>query len=60
MGWDEYVGFVVAAESPGDARILSYDRSREDRWLDETQTSVEVIGESETHRGIVLDSFRAG
>lgn len=61
LGWDEYCGFVVTAEGFGDARILAFDKSSEERWRDEDETRCTVIGEDTTGiRGVKLDSFNAG
>jgi hypothetical protein len=61
VGWDEYLGFVVAADDSTRAREMAHEAAREPWWLDSSQTSIEHIGEAAYPEDrVVLDSFNAG
>jgi len=60
-GYDEYVGFVVAAPSEGAARktVQSWAKEPEGTWSREAKCA--RIGRAARGvQGILLDSFRAG
>ncbi len=60
-GWDEYLGFVIAASTPDRARAMASEKAGEGWWLDAKQTTVEYVGEAAFPEDrIILDSFRAG
>jgi hypothetical protein len=60
-GWDEYLGFVIAAHTRDRAREMAKEHSSESWWLDPSQTSIEDIGEAAFPEDrMVLDSFKAG
>lgn len=61
--YDVAVGFVVAAETELDARVLASERSGdegEEPWLDATKSTCEVIGATYKPRGVILRDFVAG
>lgn len=64
--WDQYEGFVVAANSPAEARKLcadvikgNYNNSDAKTWSDPEQTTCKVLKPGLEPR-IVLDSYKAG
>ena len=64
IGWDEYSGHVVAAESEADARERASAKSEicdgSGRWLDPSIT-VECIGTTTSdHARVILSDFNAG
>jgi hypothetical protein len=62
IGYDEYVGFVVRAESEEQAReIVSKTNGQEGgkTWLDASKASCDLIDQAGSP-GIILDSFNAG
>lgn len=58
-GWDEYLGFVIRAESETSARRVAVLASGEGRWEDRTVTSCVELTQAGA-QGVVLESFHAG
>lgn len=64
-GYDEFLGFVVAAESEERCRALvsesSYGDEGKATWLDPSQSRATQIGTAaQAEERIILDSFQAG
>jgi hypothetical protein len=61
VGWDEYLGFVISAPSPSEARAEAARVSDEEWWLDPKRTSCESVGvRNSNSTKIILSSFNAG
>jgi hypothetical protein len=62
IGWDEYIGFVVAAENETEARgLITRSADEGDIWNSQLKTICrEIAPQTSEPAGIVLDSFRAG
>lgn len=61
LGWDEYLGFVIAAHTPERAREMAHEHARESWWQDPMRTPIEHVGEAAfPEERVILDSFRAG
>ncbi len=60
QGWDTYLGFVVIADTPTEARQLADGVGYSEGWLFPTSTTCKHIGNSKNKKGVVLGSFQAG
>ena len=62
VGYDEYDGFVIAADTETEARSLCDSGDEGDIWGNQLDVSCTLIGEASENweRGIVLGSFNAG
>jgi hypothetical protein len=64
-GWDEYLGFVICAETEDDARAWAATKKGDEgpqTWTDPSQSKIAFIGKPADGMvaGIVLESFQAG
>lgn len=63
-GYDEAMGFVVAASNPDEARELASKQAGDEgaaAWLAPSLTTCREIGSGETQTsGVILRSFNAG
>ena len=61
IDYDEYVGFVIIADTAKEARklCLTGDESKY-RWLNSKRSSVRKIGETKLKPQVVLASLNAG
>lgn len=63
-GYDEAGGFVVAADTQGEARWIASERAGDelaDTWLSEDSSTCKMIATRTSERaGVVLRDFRAG
>jgi hypothetical protein len=65
FGWDEYLGFVICADSEARARAIAAAKHADEgasTWTDEAKSKVRYLGKPAEGlvEGIVLESFNAG
>jgi len=62
VGYDEFDGFVIAAESETEARSLCNQADEGDIWGNQLDATCELIGTAKdgTNKGVILESFNAG
>lgn len=61
LGYDEYDGFLISADSESEARSLCKYADEGDIWGDSSEVSCkEVAPYTEEPKGIVLERFNAG
>lgn len=59
--WDEYLGFVIRAASPSEARAEAKRVCGEEWWLDPKQTDCKMVGSTTIETtGIILASYNGG
>jgi hypothetical protein len=64
IGWDEYIGFVIAANDEEQARSLAstykYGDEGPQTWTDPSQSRCERVGSSDAPDAyVILESYRA-
>lgn len=64
IDWDEYIGFVIAADTETEARDLAAQEAADEGekvWGSQLECSCTLLAISTKHeKGIVLGSFNAG